>query len=302
MPIKRSPRPESNFVIVSKAVTEDRRLSWAARGVLVYLLGKPDHWVIRMSELVDHTSELKGAWTRRDGMRTIIGELMRAGYLTVSQDRGDGGKFDAVTYIAHDAAQGGISPPAPSPLLDEPLPAQPLPADPPLARNESLARIEKVARTDTPIAPKPIERQVVVQTKAIREPGQKPARARDTAGFDAFWQVYPRKVGKPLAAKAFAAALIKLEGDSQPIADALHRAKRKDHRFRDSQYTPHPTSWLNSEPWNDDLDGGPAPGDPLPSSPKDDAVNAATERLRTTLHGAPISGPAELLAKVMRKP
>lgn len=35
-------RDRQGYLIVERAAVEDERLSWAARGLLVYLLAKPD--------------------------------------------------------------------------------------------------------------------------------------------------------------------------------------------------------------------------------------------------------------------
>ena len=48
--IKRSAR-RRQYVIIEQSVVEDSRLSWAARGILGYLLSRPDNWQIRVTDL-----------------------------------------------------------------------------------------------------------------------------------------------------------------------------------------------------------------------------------------------------------
>lgn len=72
-------------------------------------------------------------------------------------------------------------------------------------------------------------------------------------GFDEFWQVYPRKVAKPAAVKAYAKA-VDANGADTIIAGAKRYAAAMD--GKDAQYVAHPASWLNAERWADDL--GPA--------------------------------------------
>jgi len=55
MSIIRAPRPEANFYMLNKAISDDPRLSWAARGLLIYLLGKPDHWKVSPAHLRGET-------------------------------------------------------------------------------------------------------------------------------------------------------------------------------------------------------------------------------------------------------
>jgi len=66
--------------------------------------------------------------------------------------------------------------------------------------------------------------------------------------FTRFWAVYPRKVKKDEAEKAWA----KIDPDEEladKIISAVFTAKSADTRFRETQYTPHPASWLNGREW-----------------------------------------------------
>ena len=66
--------------------------------------------------------------------------------------------------------------------------------------------------------------------------------------FDEFWELYPRKVGKLDAIKAFDKA-IKLA--------TIHVIREGARKFRancagkDPQYIPHPATWLNAGRWED---------------------------------------------------
>lgn len=146
MPITRSPRPETNFLVISKDITESPHLSWAARGVLAYLLGKPDHWVVRMADLIAQTQSAVGKTTNRDGMRVIVQELLEARYMTVAQARASGGVFGSVEYVVHDSPQSENPATAPQPEI--PRAAEPLAENPPLVRTDLLARNEKEATTE----------------------------------------------------------------------------------------------------------------------------------------------------------
>lgn len=66
--------------------------------------------------------------------------------------------------------------------------------------------------------------------------------------FDEFWQVYPRKVGKGAARKAFRHAATRAENCRAIIDGAKRFAATKP----DPQFTPHPTSWLNADRWLDE--------------------------------------------------
>jgi hypothetical protein len=81
-------------------------------------------------------------------------------------------------------------------------------------------------------------------TKAKPEPKPDPH-----TGFTEFWDTYPRKSGKAKALKAWPTAVKKVKGNHQTITEAA-RCFRDDPN-RVDQYTPHASTWLNQERWND---------------------------------------------------
>ena len=120
MSITRAPRPESNFYILDKRISEDRRLSWGARGLLVFLLGKPDSWNVSISHLRDETKDTAKP-TGRDGVYGLLDELLSAGYVIRSQERVESGGFSSNAYIVRE-----------SPLPEMPDTAKPDTANPTL--------------------------------------------------------------------------------------------------------------------------------------------------------------------------
>jgi hypothetical protein len=70
----------------------------------------------------------------------------------------------------------------------------------------------------------------------------------ETPSFEAFWQAYPRRVGKGHAVKAYTRAL--REGaDPAAILDAV-----RHQRFpMDPQFIKHPATWLNAKCWLDEV-------------------------------------------------
>lgn len=74
--IQRGPRRADNFTILSNAVLNDARLSFRARGVLMWLLSKPADWRTR-SESIAAQSPKEG----REAIRTAMRELEEYGYL-----------------------------------------------------------------------------------------------------------------------------------------------------------------------------------------------------------------------------
>jgi hypothetical protein len=71
--------------------------------------------------------------------------------------------------------------------------------------------------------------------------------------FDLFWEVYPRRVGKIAARKAFIKA-IKTE-DAEMIIESARSFANDPNQPTSKQFIAHPTTWLNEGRWSD----GPLP-------------------------------------------
>jgi hypothetical protein len=74
---------ENPYVMLDKFSVKDSGLSWKAKGLLAYLLSKPDDWVINEHDLVEHAKD------GRDSMRAGLKELIEAGYVVRSGRRRD---------------------------------------------------------------------------------------------------------------------------------------------------------------------------------------------------------------------
>ena len=79
---------EQHFSVISNDVLNDKRLSFKARGLLVYMLSMKDDWKFYTAELVEHSE--------KDGIKSIrsaLNEIEAAGYLQRIQSRGKHGHF-----------------------------------------------------------------------------------------------------------------------------------------------------------------------------------------------------------------
>lgn len=82
--------------------------------------------------------------------------------------------------------------------------------------------------------------------------------------FDAFWEVYPRKVGKAAAQKSWD-KLCPDDALCDTILSAAEAQKRSAQWLKDGgQYIPNPATWLNQRRWEDEL---PEPAKQQPSAP-----------------------------------
>ena len=95
---------------------------------------------------------------------------------------------------------------------------------------------------------------------AVREGKGKESKGKDTAAaaaepetFAAWWDDYPKKIGKGQAVKAYKAALKKADADM--ILAGLRRHLPLWERT-ERQFIPNPSTWLNGERWDDEVDHG----------------------------------------------
>ena len=66
---------EGNFSILDNGAANDSSISWKAKGILWYLLSKPDDWRVIIRDLTNRTD------MGEDGVRSGIKELIDAGYM-----------------------------------------------------------------------------------------------------------------------------------------------------------------------------------------------------------------------------
>ena len=93
-------RKQRRFTTVDNAPFEDKRLRWDTRGLLAYLLTKPDGWEIRIEDLrKQEEPEDGGRPTGREKIFRMLRELKRYGYLYRTQVNGADGKFTTVCEV-----------------------------------------------------------------------------------------------------------------------------------------------------------------------------------------------------------
>ena len=140
--IIRSTRPESNFYLLDKRISEDKKLSWASRGLLIFLLGKPDNWRISAEYLAQQTNE-SSKKTGKQGVYSLLDELIVASYVVRSDKQAHDEKTGFLLgydYVVYD------SPCHPKPCKAEPCKAEPCKAEPckaePCKANHTLTSID----------------------------------------------------------------------------------------------------------------------------------------------------------------
>lgn len=218
MSIIRAPRPEGNFYVLNKAISEDARLTWAARGLLVYLLGKPDHWKISPTHLRGETAATIKP-TGRDGIYGLLDELIKAGYVRRMQPRSEGGVLGEVSYLVSE-----------SPLPDSPYPAGPHPAGPHTAKPTLVSTDDKQVLKEPVSTEQSVGTDVPAQAAGVKAKGNSRSASFDpltakpqnvsAEAWAGFCEMRSRKgKGKELTKRACDLIAKKLK--DRPNADAI---------------------------------------------------------------------------------
>ena len=100
MSIYRIKKDKDNpYVMVNKALSGNHRLSWKAKGIMLYLLSLPDNWQVYESEITKHATD--GIRATRSGIK----ELIAAGYIHRIQKRTETSQFAGYEYVVHESPQ-----------------------------------------------------------------------------------------------------------------------------------------------------------------------------------------------------
>ncbi|MEK5175109.1 conserved phage C-terminal domain-containing protein [Heyndrickxia sp. FSL W8-0496] len=98
----RTKKRENPFVQIDKSIFTNSDISWKAKGILGYLLSKPDDWVTYITDLEKRSTD------GRDSVRKGLKELEDHGYLRRKRVR-DGGKFKGWEYTVYEIPEIGFT-------------------------------------------------------------------------------------------------------------------------------------------------------------------------------------------------
>jgi hypothetical protein len=136
MTIIKIQKRDPGYAQIDNRVLADQRLSWKAKGILVYLLSKPNNWKVQIGDLVKRSPDGECA------VRSALDELLEIGYAERITTRGSNGKFESWNYIIHEEPLCGF-PQMDNPLVDKPV-VENLPLNNKELTNKELSKKEKI--------------------------------------------------------------------------------------------------------------------------------------------------------------
>lgn len=159
-------------------------------------------------------------------IQNLLNALKRGGYIRISDGSGGSGRRKIFAGL--------------NPLLDNPA--------------------ENCGVTPQKFAPNPAENctQTSIENKKETNPPKAPQGAGadiwDKAAWDRFWAIYPRKVDKAKAIRAW--NKLKADRKLMQIMSAALKAQRASEEWRrdNGRAIPYPSTWLNNRRWEDELE------------------------------------------------
>ena len=210
------------FVIVPNSLANDSYLSFAARGMLIYILSRPVNWEIKLADLQ------KVGDCGRDKIYSLINELLESKYLVRRQANETGG-FKKVSYDAFSEPQ----------------------------ENRVLTDLTDTGFTDTPNTDAYKEKKVqrkesTKDTSRIidyEENGMSEGvNELDEDDFGLWWYAYPRQYKRASAKMAYFAARRKT--DAVTLLKAAEIYAQENYGV-EKKFIKAPENWLREMLWED---------------------------------------------------
>ncbi len=231
-----------NFAIVSNSIASDARLSFEARGLLVYVLAKPDDWKVHVKDLMRAGGKKPSGRnnTGRDQVYKILKRLEKLGYVERIERRNPNGTIREFDYDFTDEPVPSSLPFPENKEVDEPLPAkaevdQPFPALPDVV-------LPDVENKDTYKEPN------LTNTESYKE------QTLIKGGFDALWLVWAQ--GSLPDHKNLSRSLFNDLKTDQERDCAVDFAQPYCERCKRQNTDPHMITYLKSRAWAE-LNGAP---------------------------------------------
>ena len=203
---------ENNYTIVPNSILEDDRMSFEARGLLTYILTRPDHWEVQTAQLQEVTG------FGRDKCQRLVREILECGYGKRETKHDEKGQFIGQELVFYDE----IYSETPEPEFQ-------------LEGNRKPENREPEITAAGKSGPIEITESGLVRTDISRE-----------SGFSEFWDAYGKKVDRKQALDIWKRKKLHL------LQGQIILAATSYSTGRDVQYRKSPFRWLRDENWNDE--------------------------------------------------
>jgi len=219
-----------------------------ALGYYTYLNSLPQEWRIRRKHLTEHFGigrhrhlnamkvlrEMRLVWYEfeRDETGKLIDRMLMCGVIPCEQD-------DSSTF----------------PRVSQGFPTVPLESDDKTLGDATLGPV--IRQSDDPTVGKsdPLKRQTLVkETDIVKDNQVQKWHTFMIESFDRFWAIYPRKVSKKQAKKAWFKVVTDEALTNKIMQNVSDRVQIGDWSTNRVEFIPHASTYLNGEKWEDEIE------------------------------------------------
>ena len=216
-----------NFVTTSAQVAQDKRLSWKARGIFLYLASMSDGWNFYVDEIAKHSPQ--GKRSLQSGLK----ELEEYGYLKRVRTHKPNGDLSSLKWELH----------------YEPVELQ---------KQNSSEAVLLQKRNEPLINNNNNKYQETININNNKR-NIKESQASLTDRFEKLWKQYPKKQGKKVAFAAYKRAIKKGVQDKDIELGIANYNKYIKITKKDYQYIKQGSTWFNQSCWDDEYNYGNQP-------------------------------------------
>lgn len=216
-----------NFVTTSAQVAQDKRLSWKARGIFLYLASMSDGWNFYVDEIAKHAPQ--GKRSLQSGLK----ELEEYGYLKRVRTHKPNGDLSSLKWELH----------------YEPVELQ---------KQKSSEAVLLQKRNEPLINNNNNKYQETININNNKR-NIKESQASLTDRFEKLWKQYPKKQGKKVAFEAYKRAIKKGVQDKDIELGITNYNKYIKITKKDYQYIKQGSTWFNQNCWDDEYNYGNQP-------------------------------------------
>lgn len=228
---------ETGFTILKNHVLQNF-CDVEALGLFVYLASLPPNWTFYKKQIADHFK------LGRERLNRILKTLCDHKLITIEHKRDAQGRF--VHMSLHVCSMNGFQ-----------INAQPLQAAPALDEQPTCAPLTENPSTVNQSLENDIYKDISKKKEGIKKENKNnisassDAHENESDSFDTFWSLYPIKKNKVRARNIWNRK--NLNKIAVLICNDLSNRQVNDHSWRDMQFIPHPSTYLQNERWKDEI-------------------------------------------------
>ncbi len=216
------------FTMIDNGIINDSALSMKAKGILMYLLSKPEGWQVYEKDIKNHCTD------GRESIKSGIVELINRGYMQRENRRSEDGTFAGYTYAVY----------------DEPI------AEPEQFNRDGFSAPDKPQRLNR--TGKPVPSNIELSNTELSNTDSsnlKPLVSSDTGysqDFETWWLSYPseRRRDKQKAYEKYKRAIKTIEPNELLRLTKLYALDKKA-IGHNGKFAKMPTTFLNSKTYLD---------------------------------------------------